>query len=270
MSQDRNLPTEVGQRRPVAYLNEEFMESADGRPLRILSEYLEPLHHLRREKIRDTVVFFGSARICPDGPLGRYYDDARVLAGMLTQWAEQFTNSTHRFVICSGGGPGIMEAANRGAREAGGKTVGFNIGLPFEQLPNGFISPELSFEFHYFFMRKFWFAYLAKALVVFPGGFGTMDELMEMLTLVQTQKLAKKVCIVLYGSEFWKEVINFDALVKYGTISPEDLELFRYADSPDAAFDILREGLTRYALTPETHETPAIAKSRNPSEAEGV
>jgi hypothetical protein len=261
--------TNSAHRRPVAYLNEEFLESPDGRPLRILSEYLEPLHHLRREKIRDTVVFFGSARIRPEGPLGRYYDDAYALAGMLTQWAEQFTNSTHRFVVCSGGGPGIMEAANKGACEAGGKTVGFNIGLPFEQLPNPYITPELSFEFHYFFMRKFWFAYLAKALVVFPGGFGTMDELMEMLTLVQTQKLAKKVVIVLYGSAFWKEIINFDALVKYGTISPEDLDLFQYADTPEAAFELLRDGLTRYHLTPETPETPAIAKSRNPIVPEG-
>ena len=143
---------------------------------------------------------------------------------MLTEWADQFTNSTYRFVVCSGGGPGIMEAANRGAYDADGKTVGLNIGLPFEQFPNPYITPELSFEFHYFFMRKFWFAYLAKALVVFPGGFGTMDELMEILTLTQTQKLAKKMTIVLYGSKYWKEIINFDALVKYGMISPEDLE----------------------------------------------
>ena len=143
---------------------------------------------------------------------------------MLTEWAEQFTNSTHRFVVCSGGGPGIMEAANRGAADAGGKTVGLNIGLPFEQFPNPYITPELSFEFHYFFMRKFWFAYLAKALVVFPGGFGTLDELMEILTLTQTQKLAKKMTVLLYGSEYWKEIINFDALVKYGMISPRGSE----------------------------------------------
>src|SRR5207249_10456368 len=159
-----------------------------------------------------------------------------------TMWSDGFTHTARRFVVCSGGGPGIMEAANRGASEANGKTIGLNIGLPFEQLPNEYISPELSFEFHYFFMRKFWFAYLAKALVVFPGGFGTLDELMEILTLAQTQKLAKKILIVLYGSEFWKEVINFDALVKHGMIAPEDLDLFQYADDPESAFKILRDG----------------------------
>ena len=181
-----------------------------------------------------------------DGPLARVLSTTRAtLARMLTEWAEQFTNSTHRFVVCSGGGPGIMEAANRGAHDAGGKTIGLNIGLPFEQFPNPYITPELSFEFHYFFMRKFWFAYLAKALVVFPGGFGTLDELMEILTLAQTQKLAKKMTIVLYGSKYWKEIINFDALVKYGMISPEDLNLFQFADDPATAFEILKEGLTR-------------------------
>jgi uncharacterized protein (TIGR00730 family) len=249
--------------RQVAYLNEKFLVSPDARALRILAEYLEPLAHFRRQKIRDTVVFFGSARLTEDGPLGRYYAEARELARLLTTWAEQFTNSTYRFVVCSGGGPGIMEAANRGARDAGGKTVGLNIGLPFEQLPNDFITPELSFEFHYFFMRKFWFAYLAKALVVFPGGFGTMDELMELLTLSQTQKLAKKLTILLYGTSFWKEVINFDALVRYEMISPEDLGLFYYADDPGTAFAILQAGLTS-ALEPESPETPSIARSRNP------
>ena len=182
--------------------------------LRILSEFLEPLAHFRREKIRDTVVFFGSARMREEGPLAQYYQDARTLAATADRMGGQFTNSTYRFVVCSGGGPGIMEAANRGAHDASGKTMGLNIGLPFEQFPNPYITPELSFEFHYFFMRKFWFAYLAKALVVFPGGFGTLDEMMEMLTLVQTQKLAKKMTIVLYGSSYWKEIVNFDALVK--------------------------------------------------------
>src|SRR5512146_2353385 len=204
-----------GSRRPVAYLNEQFLNSPDARALRMLAEFLEPLAHFRREKIRDTVVFFGSARLREDGPLAEYYEGARKLAQMLTEWADQFTNSTYRFVVCSGGGPGIMEAANRGANEAGGKTVGLNIGLPFEQFPNPYITPSLSFEFHYFFMRKFWFAYLSKALVVFPGGFGTLDELSEILTLTQTQKLAKRMAIVLYGSEYWKEIINFDALVKH-------------------------------------------------------
>src|SRR5437588_2502274 len=231
------------QRRPVAYLNEQFLNSPDSRALRILAEFLEPLAHFRREKIRDTVVFFGSARLREDGPMARYYDDARTLARLLTEWSVQFTNSTYRFVVCSGGGPGIMEAANRGAYDAGGPTVGLNIGLPFEQFPNPYITPELCFEFHYFFMRKFWFAYLAKALVVFPGGFGTLDELMELLTLTQTQKLAKKMTILLYGSEYWKEIINFDALVKYGMIGPEDLDLFQFADDPATALELLKPGL---------------------------
>jgi uncharacterized protein (TIGR00730 family) len=257
-------------RRPVAYLNEKFLNSPDARVIRILSEFLEPLAHFRREKIRDTVVFFGSARIREDGPLKEYYDAARTLAKMLTEWADQFTNSTYRFVVCSGGGPGIMEAANRGAADANGKTIGLNIGLPFEQFPNPYITPELCFEFHYFFMRKFWFAYLAKALVVFPGGFGTMDELMELLTLTQTQKLAKKMAIVLYGSAYWKEIINFDALVKYGMISPEDVDLFQYADDPATAFELLKNSLMKYALQPETHETPAISKSRNPQKPAGT
>jgi uncharacterized protein (TIGR00730 family) len=182
----------AGERKPVAYLNQKFMNSPDARVLRILAEFLEPLAHFRREKVRDTVVFFGSARIREDGPLGRYYAEARELARLLTAWADQFTNGTYRFVVCSGGGPGIMEAANRGAQDAGGKTIGLNIGLPFEQFPNPYITPSLSFEFRYFFMRKFWFAYLAKALVVFPGGFGTLDEMMELLTLMQTQKLRRR------------------------------------------------------------------------------
>jgi uncharacterized protein (TIGR00730 family) len=257
-------------RRPVAYLNDKFLNSPDARALRILAEFLEPLAHFRREKVRDTVVFFGSARLREnDGPLSKYYEDARTLAHMLTEWSVQFTNGTYRFVVCSGGGPGIMEAANRGASEAGGKTVGLNIGLPFEQFPNPYITPELSFEFHYFFMRKFWFAYLAKALVVFPGGFGTLDELMEILTLVQTQKLAKKMTVVLYGSEYWKEIINFQALVKYEMIAEEDLSLFQFADDPAAAFELLKTGLAQYAQ-PETPETPAIAKSTNPLKPAGA
>jgi uncharacterized protein (TIGR00730 family) len=239
------------------------MNSPDARGLRLLAEYLEPLAVFRREKLRDTVVFFGSARVTEDGPLGQYYKDARTLARLVTEWAQQFIDGSYRFVVCSGGGPGIMEAANRGAADAKGKTVGLNIGLPFEQFPNPYITPELSFEFHYFFMRKFWFAYPAKALVVFPGGFGTLDEMFEILTLVQTQKLAKKITVLLYGSQYWKEVLNFDALVKWGTISPDDLNLFQYADDPEAAFDLLREGLLTHAQ-PETAETPAISKSRNP------
>jgi hypothetical protein len=162
-----------------------------------------------------------------------------------------------------------MEAANRGAADAGGKTVGLNIGLPFEQFPNPYITPELSFEFHYFFMRKFWFAYLSKALVVFPGGFGTLDEMMEILTLTQTQKLAKKVTVILYGSKYWKEIINFDALVRHGTISAEDLNLFQYADDPETAFKLLQAGLEPY-LQPETPELPAISRSRNPQKPSGA
>jgi uncharacterized protein (TIGR00730 family) len=258
-----------GGRRPVAYLNEQFLNSPDARALRILAEFLEPLAHFRREKVRDTVVFFGSARLTEEGPMSKYYEDARSLAKLLTEWADQFTNSNYRFVVCSGGGPGIMEAANRGASEAKGKTVGLNIGLPFEQFPNPYITPELSFEFHYFFMRKFWFAYLAKALIAFPGGFGTMDELMEILTLSQTQKLAKKLTIVLYGKDYWQEVINWDALVRHGMIAKEDLNLFQYADTPESAFAILKTGLTA-ALQPESAETPAIAKSRNPQKPSGA
>ncbi len=258
----------VSNRRPKAYKNEAFLESADARPLRILSEYLEPLSHFRHERIRDTIVFFGSARIQEEGPMGRYYREARELARMVTEWSASLRHPTRRFVVCTGGGPGIMEAANRGACEAGGKTIGLNIGLPFEQQPNPYVTPDLSFEFHYFFMRKFWFAYLAKALVVFPGGFGTLDELSELLTLAQTEKLAKKIVIVLYGSSFWNEILNFQALVRYGMISESDLELFDFADDPGAALRLLQDGLTKYYLQPERQmaepaiEAPAIAKSR--------
>ncbi|HZU28411.1 MAG TPA: TIGR00730 family Rossman fold protein [Bryobacteraceae bacterium] len=263
----KSVNPENNGRRPVAYKNESFLDSPDGRSLRILSEYLEPLSHFRDEKIRDTIVFFGSARITESGSMGRYYEDARTLARMLTDWSDHLQNAACRFVICSGGGPGVMEAANRGASEAGGKTIGLNIGLPFEQRPNPYITPELSFEFHYFFMRKFWFAYLAKALVIFPGGFGTMDELFEILTLVQTRKLEKKIVILLYGSEYWNEVVNFEAMVKHGTISPEDLKLVDRADDPAAAFEILRDKLTRYYLqkepaAAEAAPAPEIAKSR--------
>jgi len=255
-------------RRPVAYREEAFLRSPESRPLRILSEYLWPLAHFQEENIQDTIVFFGSARIEEEGPLGRYYREARELARLLTGWAASVSEPRRRFVICSGGGPGIMEAANRGASDAGGISIGLNIGLPFEQRPNPFVTPELCFEFQYFFMRKFWFAYLAKALVVFPGGFGTLDELMEILTLAQTRKLESKILIVLYGSEFWNEILDFDALVKHGVISPQDLNLFRFADSPDATLHILTEDLTRYYLEPESalqrpiEEAPEIARTR--------
>ncbi|MGI8988889.1 MAG: TIGR00730 family Rossman fold protein [Bryobacteraceae bacterium] len=252
-------------RPPLAYKNDEFLETPDSRPLRILSEYLEPLSHFRRQRIRDTVVFFGSARLREDGALGNYYNDARTLARLVTEWAEAYAKSTYRFVVCSGGGPGIMEAANRGAMDANGKTIGLNIGLPFEQFPNPYITPDLNFEFHYFFMRKFWFAYLAKALVVFPGGFGTLDELFELLTLTQTKKLRKTMQIVLYGSAYWKEIINFEALARHGMIAPEDLTLFQYADDPETAMTILREHLTTHALAAEK-EFPAIAHTAKPDE----
>jgi uncharacterized protein (TIGR00730 family) len=246
---------------PLAYRNREFLDGPEGRSLRILSEYLYPLSHFRRERVHDTVVFFGSARLMEMGPLGRYYNEARELARRLTAWSDGLPDSDRRFVVCSGGGPGIMEAANRGASDAKGKTVGLNIGLPFEQRPNPFVTPELSFEFHYFFMRKFWFSYLAKALVVFPGGFGTMDEMMEILTLMQTQKLMKRMVVLLYGTTFWKEIINFDALVRHGMIAADDLNLFEFADDVDTAFKILETGLTKYYLQDE-QEVPGIAKSQ--------
>lgn len=263
-------------RSPLAYFNQDFLESSEARTIRILSEYLQPLGQFRREKIHDTIVFFGSARICagtclPDGslhPLAAYYDDARELAKLVTQWSDSLPEAARRFVVTTGGGPGIMEAANLGAHDAGGKSMGLNIGLPFEQTPNPYISPELNFEFHYFFMRKFWFAYLAKALVVFPGGFGTMDELFELLTLAQTRKLDKQLVIVLYGSKFWNEILNFEAFSRYGLISPEDLSLFSFADDPEQAMTILREGLTQHYLSPDAQlpaqekVTPAIARSR--------
>ena len=216
----------------VAYNDHDFLDSDEARPLRILAEYLAPMRALCLHHVQDTVVFFGSARIVPDGPLGRYYAEARELARLVTAWSMTFEGHQHRHIVCSGGGPGIMEAANRGAMDAGGRTIGLNIGLPHEQRPNPYITPELSFQFHYFFMRKLWFAHLARALVVFPGGFGTLDELMEILTLQQTGKLDRRTVILLYGSSYWREIINFDALVRHGMISPEDLDLFKVVDDP--------------------------------------
>jgi len=282
---------------PLAYQNQPFLNSPDGRILRILSEYSEPLSRFRREQIQDTVVFFGSARFhsrsSAEGILARlddpgcalsshdlaaerkramasvnmakYYEDARRMAYLLTQWSIQIPAKRHRFVVTTGGGPGIMEAANLGAQEAGGKTVGLNINLPFEQSPNPHITPSLNFEFHYFFMRKFWFAYLAKALVIFPGGFGTMDELFEILTLAQTEKLAKKILVVIYGSEYWNRVINFQAMADAGVISPADVELFRIVDSPEEGFEFLRDGLVKYHLGAQpkrvVESLPEIAKT---------
>src|SRR5690349_12979469 len=263
---------------PLAYQNEPFLNSPDGRILRILSEYVEPLARFRREQIQDTVVFFGSARFknlrmaesalsgFKDGNdagseqeqgfkraqaavnMARYYEDSRRMAYLLTEWSIQIPAKRHRFVVTTGGGPGIMEAANLGAHEAGGKSIGLNIQLPFEQYPNQYITPSLNFQFHYFFMRKFWFAYLAKGLVIFPGGFGTMDELFEILTLAQTDKLAKKILVVIYGSEYWKRIMNFQAFVDAGAVSPEDLDQFKFLDTPEEAFGFLKEGLTKYHL----------------------
>ena len=283
-------------RAPLAYENKKFLGSPDGRILRLLSEYQEPLARFRRERIQDTVVFFGSARFHSrseaeknlemlDRPasralappeeqdrtrsaraalhMARYYEDARRLAYMLTGWSLTLPPKRHRFVVTTGGGPGIMEAANRGAREAGGKIIGLNINLPYEQMPNRYITPELNFEFHYFFMRKLWFAYLAKALIVFPGGFGTMDELFEILTLAQTEKLAKKILVVMYGREYWNRVLNLEAMAEAGTISPKDLHLFRTVETPEEAFEYLQEGLTRFHLNPPKPEkAPEIAKTR--------
>ena len=237
-----------------AYHQERFLNSRSARPLRILAEYLEPESRFRAQRIRDTIVLFGSARArSPEGAghagkLQRYYDDAREIARLLTQWSIDINNSQHRFVICSGGGPGIMEAANRGAKDAGGISVGLGISLPMEQGINRFTRRDLAFEFHYFFMRKFWFVYLSKAVVIFPGGFGTLDELAEVLTLVQTRKLGKQLPVVIYGSEYWNRVINFRAMMEWGTISEEDLQLFRVLDTPAETFEYLRSELTRLYL----------------------
>jgi uncharacterized protein (TIGR00730 family) len=281
---------------PLAYHDLEFLESTDARPIRLLAEYLEPLRRFRTHNIQDTVVFFGSARTLSrelaerelarlntdegkkvaeyEAALKRsqkalewshYYEDARKLAHMLTEWSLSLEEPRRRFVVCSGGGPGIMEAANRGAHEAGGKTVGLNIRLPFEQGPNQYISEGLHLEFHYFFMRKFWFAYLAKALVVFPGGFGTMDEMFEILTLAQTRKLSKKLCVVLYGSQYWDAVFNLKPLVEWGAISEADLHLLCRVDTPEQAFEKLKDHLTTHHMVPQTaqeNKAPGIAKTK--------
>ncbi len=243
---------------PLAYKNAAFLEQDEARPLRILSEYLEPLARFRRERVQDTIVFFGSARIAAEGSLGRYYTEARELARLVTVWSKNLSAHEHRYIVCTGGGGGIMEAANRGAADAGGRSVGLNIGLPHEQRPNPFATRGLVFEFRYFFMRKLWFAHLARALVVFPGGFGTLDELMEILTLAQTQKLNRRIPVLLYGTSYWREVINFDALVRHGMISAQDLELFRFVDDPVMALELLQTSL----LEVDDGHVPSIAKSR--------
>jgi len=251
----------------LAYRDQAFLDTDDARPLRILAEYLAPLRALREQQVRDTVVFFGSSRITPTGPLARYYSEARELARAITAWSMTLEREAHGRIVCSGGGPGIMEAANRGAREAGGRTAGFNIGLPREQRPNPYITPGLSFEFHYFFMRKLWFAHTASALVAFPGGFGTLDEMFEILTLQQTAKLDRKIVMLLYGSDYWREIVDFDALVRHGTISPEDLGLFTFVDDPAGALRVLQAALDptapqRISGEPAPDGLPAFAPSR--------
>ena len=252
-----------GRGRP-AYLDPRFLESEEARPLRILAEYLRPLEAFRRERVRETIVFFGSARLTPDGPLGRYYAEARELARLVTAWSKGLPSHAHRYLVCTGGGGGIMEAANRGAADVGGRTIGLNIELPREQRPNPWVTRELSFEFRYFFMRKLWFAHLARAMVVFPGGFGTLDELFELLTLAQTGKLDRPVRIVLYGSAFWDEVLDLQALVRHGTIAPEDLELFQVADDPATALALLQAALPEGA----EEAAPALAHCRRPGASE--
>ena len=252
------MPSDKPPHSHLAYQDAAFLASEDARPLRIVGEYLEPLSRLRDAGIHDTIVFFGSARLTPDGPMGRYYRDARELARLLTVWSRALRPHECRYLVCSGGGGGIMEAANRGAADAGGRTIGFNISLPAEQIPNPYITPGLSFEFHYFFMRKLWFAHLARALVVFPGGFGTLDELMEILTLAQTHKLERPIPVILYGREYWQEIINFDALVRHGMIAAEDLSLFQYADDPAGALELLCKCLE----TEPERQPPHFAHSR--------
>lgn len=279
---DRNAPNQHPTRPLKAYNNPEFLNSRDARAIRILCEYSEPMSRFTRLNVRDTVVFFGSARTLPrdvaqekltaiearvsgatgkteetdkalraarrDVEMSRYYEEARELAHRLTEWSISIPNNVNRFAICSGGGPGIMEAANRGAMEAGGPSIGLNISLPMEQHPNAYQTPELSFEFHYFFVRKFWFLYLARALVAFPGGFGTLDELFELLTLVQTEKTTQEIPIVMYGGAFWNKVLDFDVMADYGVIDPRDLELFRVFDDVDSTFEFLRDQLTEKFL----------------------
>ena len=258
-------------RPPKAYNNDDFLDHPTARPIRILSEYLEPQKRFEEQRIKDTILFFGSARTlsreqalseletAKDGQgdveganirleMSRYYEDTRNLAKRLTQWSKSLKGRGRRFVVCSGGGPGIMEAANRGASEAKGENIGLCISLPFETSNNPYITRKLAFEFHYFFMRKYWFLYLAKAMVIMPGGFGTLDELMEALTLIQTQKMVKPMPIVLYGGDYWDKVIDFEMMAKYGLIDAADVDLFHRSDSVEEAFEFITAELGKYAL----------------------
>jgi len=261
-----------------------FLASTPARPIRILGEYIHPLVQLKTEGIGDTIVMFGSARIDSHETasarytrlkkekvtrmnadrrklhrqhlreaksaleMSKYYEEARQLSHKITTWALSLGPRPRRFVVCSGGGPGIMEAANRGAYEAGGKSIGLSIELPHEQFANPYISPELSFNFHYFFMRKLWFAQIAKALIVFPGGFGTMDELWEMMTLSQTGKMPKNTLILIYGRKYWNDILNLKAMVRWGTINQAEYDLLQFADTVDEAFEVIRTGLEKYHL----------------------
>ncbi len=263
--------TESRYRAVKAYENQTWIHSRDARALRILSEYMEPESRFEELGVKDTIVVFGSARLLPedvakerleetkkaggdvakaerDLHMSMYYEAARELSRQLTVWSKSLGEGQQRFVICSGGGPGIMEAANRGAHEAKGMNIGLNISLPFEQNDNPYITRSLSLEFHYFFMRKFWFTYLAKAIIVMPGGFGTLDEFMEVVTLVQTLKIKKGLPIVLFGKEFWSKVIDFQTLIDFGTISPDDINLFYQTDSVTEAFDYLTKELLKDGL----------------------
>lgn len=262
-----------------AYKNLDFLNSPDARIIRIIAEFLEPQSRFNKLNIKDTIVFFGSARIVdrktaqkmynevkkldpkkfPDFPeklrkaqvaleMSKYYEDAFQLSKMLTEWSQTLPSDGRRFVICTGGGPGIMEAVNKGARVGKGKTIGLNISIPTEQFVNKYVNEELSFEFHYFFMRKFWLVYLAKALVIFPGGFGTLDELFEVLTLIQTGKISKKMVVVIYGTSYWKKVLNFDAMLEHGCIDKKDKNSFTFCDTPDEAFKVLKNFLTKNYL----------------------
>ena len=260
-----------------AYKNLDFLTSSEARPIRILAEFSEPYHRFKEYDITSTIVFFGSARIKPKrvakaaifeaaeayekNPnkanerklsaarlhlrLSKYYEDAAELSRLLTEWAKIKDSKNQSYYVCSGGGPGIMEAANKGAKKAGGKSIGLNISIPHEQDPNPFISPEFSFEFHYFFMRKYWFVYLAQALIIFPGGFGTLDELMEVLTLIQTKKIDRPLPIVVFGQDYWREIIDLEAMAKWGTISREDLKLFNFVNSAEEAFQFLKKKLKK-------------------------